>query len=98
MLNATLHQLGLSLHSQVIDPQTNEIGALPAMLANLCLTNRVVTTDALLTQREATETILAKGGTIACGSKAINLTPWRRSRNGFKLTVVSRSLTQTPST
>lgn len=96
VLNAALHQLGLSLHSQAIDPRTNEIGTLPAMLADLCLTGRMVTTDALLTQRQATETILEKGGTIACGSKAINLTPWLRSRNGFKLAVVS--LIQSPST
>lgn len=66
VLNAALHPLGLALHSQAIAPQTNEIGALPAMLAELCLKGRVVTTDALLTQREATEAILEKGGTICC--------------------------------
>lgn len=74
VLNAALHHLGLALHSQAIDPQTNEIGTFPAMLAQLCLTGRVVTTDALLTQRETAQLILEKGGTIYCDLKVINLT------------------------
>jgi predicted transposase YbfD/YdcC len=62
VLNAALHGTALVLGSQAIAPQTNEIGALPAMLASLCLTGRVVTTDAMLTQRVAAQTILQKDG------------------------------------
>lgn len=62
VLNAALHGSALVLGSQAIAPQTNEIGALPSLLADLCLTGRVVTSDAMLTQRAAAQTILEKDG------------------------------------
>ncbi len=42
--------------------KTNEIGAASAFLLTLALERRVVTADALLTQREFAGTILASGG------------------------------------
>lgn len=64
VLNAALHPLDLVLQSQAIAATTNEIGALPYLLAELCLTGRVVTSDALHTHREPGQVILEKGGTI----------------------------------
>ena len=67
VLNAALHPLGLVLQSQAIASTTNEIGALPDLLAELCLSGRVVTGDALHTQRKPSQVILEKGGIICFG-------------------------------
>lgn len=42
--------------------KTNEIGAVNELLAGLILKGRVITMDALLTQRKLAEAILAQGG------------------------------------
>jgi hypothetical protein len=64
LLSAFSQQVGVVLSQQAVGAQTNEIGALQPLLAALVLEGRVVTVDALLTQRRAAATILAKGGTI----------------------------------
>ena len=63
LLSALSHRLGLTLYQQAVPEKTNEIGALPEMLAGLLLEGRVVTVDALLCQREITQAIRAQGGT-----------------------------------
>lgn len=63
LLSAFGHQLGMTLAQCPVDGKTNEIGAMPDFLADLVLTDRVVTVDALLTQREVAQTIREKGGT-----------------------------------
>jgi hypothetical protein len=63
LLSVLSHRLGLTLHQQAVSAKTNEIGALPEVLAALLLEGRVVTGDAMLCQREFARQIVARGGT-----------------------------------
>lgn len=63
LLSAVSHGLGLTLGQQAVDDKTNEIIAIQKLLHFLILEGRVVTMDALLTQKEIAKTILEKGGT-----------------------------------
>lgn len=64
LLSALSQTLGLVLAQVKVDDATNEIPASRDLLATLALEGRVVTVDALLTQREVATTILQKGGTM----------------------------------
>jgi hypothetical protein len=64
LLSAVSHHLGVVFGQRAVGEKTNEIGGLPELLADLVLTGRVVTVDALLTQREVAATSVDKGGTI----------------------------------
>jgi hypothetical protein len=63
LLSALSHGLGLTLLQRAVPDKTNEIGAVQAVLAGLVLEGRVVTVDALLTQKEVARQIRALGGT-----------------------------------
>jgi len=63
LLSALSHRLGLTLYQHAVDDKTNEIKAVQTVLEHLVLRGRVVTVDALLTQRAVAQTIRAKGGT-----------------------------------
>jgi hypothetical protein len=63
LLSAVSHGLGLTLFQQAVSDKTNEIMAAQTVLAALILEGRVVTMDALLTQKAIAEAIVAKGGT-----------------------------------
>ena len=63
VLSAVSHGLGLTLGQQAVEDKTNEIPATQQLLHMLILEGRVVTMDALLTQKEIAATILEKGGT-----------------------------------
>ncbi len=62
MLNAFRHQLGVVLGQRLAGSQTNEIPEIIPLLEELTLTGGLVTVDALHTQRETAQTIVAKGG------------------------------------
>jgi predicted transposase YbfD/YdcC len=62
LLSALSHRLGLTLHQTAVPDKTNEITAAPGLLRALVLEGRVVTTDAMLTQRAIAEQITAAGG------------------------------------
>ena len=62
LLSAVSHGLGLTLFQEAVSDKTNEITAAQTVLASLVLEGRVVTMDALLTQKAIAETIVAKGG------------------------------------
>lgn len=62
LLSAVSHRLGLTLGQQAVDDKTNEIPLTPVLLRGLVLEGRVVTMDALLTQRAIAETVRAGGG------------------------------------
>lgn len=64
LLSAVSHGLGLPLAQEGVDEKTNEIGAVQKLLASLILEGRVLTMDALLTQKEVAKTIVEKGGTM----------------------------------
>jgi len=63
LLSAFSHRLGLTLGQVAVDDKTNEITAVQDLLKELILEGRVVTVDAMLTQKEIAKTIRGKGGT-----------------------------------
>jgi len=62
LLSALSHRLGLTLAQQAVDDKTNEITQVEPVLRQLVLKDRVVTMDALLTQRHVAQTIVDGGG------------------------------------
>jgi predicted transposase YbfD/YdcC len=62
LLAAFSHRLGVVLGQVGVPDKTNEIGAADELLLAVMLEGRVVTADALLTQRAIARTILASGG------------------------------------
>jgi hypothetical protein len=62
LLSAVSHRLGLTLGQVAVGEKTNEIPLAPVLLRGLLLEGRVVTMDALLTQREVAQAIVAAGG------------------------------------
>lgn len=63
LLSAFGHRLGVTLAQRAVSDKTNEISAVPELLDGLFLQGRVVTMDALLTQRAIAEKIVEKKGT-----------------------------------
>ena len=62
LLSALAHHVGVTLAQHAVDDKTNEITAVEALLQGLVLEGRVMTMDALLTQRHVAQTIVDKGG------------------------------------
>jgi predicted transposase YbfD/YdcC len=62
LLSALSHHVGLTLTQQAVDAKTNEITQVETVLRQLVLKDRVVTMDALLTQRHVAQAIVDKGG------------------------------------
>lgn len=62
LLSVLSHRFGLTLTQQAVDTKTNEIKAIQSVLAQIVLQGRVLTMDALLTQRQVAQTIVDKGG------------------------------------
>lgn len=62
LLSAVSHRLGLTLGQAGVDDKTNEISVAPIVVAALVMEGRIFTMDALLTQREVAQTIIAGGG------------------------------------
>ncbi|NPV07928.1 MAG: ISAs1 family transposase [Anaerolineae bacterium] len=62
LLVACLPQKGIALLQVALDPHTNEISAAPVLLAGLDLEGKIVTADALHTQRALSTQVLEAGG------------------------------------
>ena len=62
LLSAFSHRLRRTFAQLGVDDKTNEIGAMPELLADLVIAGRVFTMDALLTQREIAQTIVNNQG------------------------------------
>lgn len=62
LLGAFSHRLSLFITQMGIGDHTNEIGATPEFLAHLMIKGRVLTMDALLTQRDIAQSIINKKG------------------------------------
>ncbi len=62
LLSALSHHVGLTLTQQAVDAKTNEITQVETVLRQLVLKDRVVTMDALLTQRHVAQAIVDEGG------------------------------------
>lgn len=63
LLSVLSHRLGLTLYQHAVADKTNEVGALPEVLAALLLEGRIITADALLCQRQIAGQIVGQGGT-----------------------------------
>lgn len=73
LLSAVSHGLGLTLYQVGVDSKTNEIPLVQELLKGLLIEGRVFTMDALLTQRQIAQTIVAHKGDyfmIAKGNQA----------------------------
>src|SRR5499427_5222359 len=62
LLSAFAHRLGVTLAQQAVDEKTNEIPVAVEVLRHLVLEGRIVTMDALLTQRQIAQQIVDAGG------------------------------------
>ena len=62
LLSALAHHVGVTLAQHAVDDKTNEIAAVESLLCQLVLEGRIVTMDALLTQRHVAQTLVDKGG------------------------------------
>src|SRR2546430_332608 len=62
LLSALAHHVGVTLAQHAVDDKTNEITAVETLLPQLVLEGRVMTMDALLTQRHVAQTIVDQGG------------------------------------
>src|SRR5713101_3636065 len=62
LLSALAHHVGVTLAQHAVDDKTNEITAVETILQQLVLEGRIMTMDALLTQRHIAQTIVEKGG------------------------------------
>jgi predicted transposase YbfD/YdcC len=62
LLSVLAHEVGLTLTQQAVAAKTNEITEVETVLGAIVLTGRIVTMDALLTQRQVAQTIVEAGG------------------------------------
>lgn len=62
VLTAVVHEIGLTLDEASVDDKTNEIPVAKALLRRVRLSGRLVTMDALLTQREIAALLVEGGG------------------------------------
>ena len=62
LLSVLAHRVGLTLTHQAVAAKTNEIKAVETVFGQIVLTGRIVTMDALLTQRQVAQTIVEAGG------------------------------------
>jgi predicted transposase YbfD/YdcC len=62
LLSALAHRVGLTLAQQAVDDKTNEIPVALDLLQHIVLKGRIVTMDALLTQRHLAQHIVAARG------------------------------------
>lgn len=62
LLSAVSQRLGLTLFQTAVDDKTNEIKAVMTVLTALALEGRIVTMDALLTQREVAQAVVDAQG------------------------------------
>jgi predicted transposase YbfD/YdcC len=62
LLSALSHHVGLTLAQQAVDDKSNEISHVETVLRQLVLQGRVLTMDALLTQRHVAQTIVDAEG------------------------------------
>jgi hypothetical protein len=77
LVAAFLHHGGQVLDQQAMT-RGDELQATRALLEHLPLEDRIITGDALLTQRDVTETVLEKGGPTRSPSRATNRPSKRR--------------------
>ena len=65
LISIVSHHLGLTLFQQAVADKTNEIPIVQKMLADFVIEGRILTLDALHTQKETAKIIGSKGGTTS---------------------------------
>lgn len=84
LLAVVSHELGIPLAQCAVDGKTNEIPVSTELLNAFDIAGKVITTDALLTQRPFCEEILAKGGEYVLIVKANQQTLYEDIRDLFE--------------
>jgi len=74
ILGAVVHELGVTLGQVGVDEKTNEIGVVEQLLSSLDISGRVITTDALLTQKAVARQIVQSHGDYVLPVKDNQLT------------------------
>lgn len=62
LMSIVSHELGVTIAQEAIEKKSNEIPKLPEMIENLDLKNKLITVDALNTQKHTSQAMLARGG------------------------------------
>ena len=62
LISAVVHQSGVVVAQKQVDGKTNEIPELRSLIADIDLTGKVVTADAMHTQRDTAQQIVQQGG------------------------------------
>ena len=62
LVSLVRHESGIVLQQQAVDAKSNEITAVPSLLQGRDLSGKVITVDALLTQRSISQQVLRQGG------------------------------------
>lgn len=65
VLGSLVHELGVTLGNQAINPAMNEVGTLPDLLTRLVVDGRLVTGDAHYTTLSVARSLRERGGTIS---------------------------------
>src|SRR2546423_13356623 len=84
LLSVWAHHVGLTLTQQAVAAKTNEIKEVETVFSQIVLTGRIVTMDALLTQRQVAQTIVEAGGDYIMIVK--NKQPQRKAEIGLGFT------------
>lgn len=71
LLSVVSHQLGITLTQQPVDAKTNEIPIAVEILQAFEVSGKIITTDALLTQKDFCQTVCKKKQIMSCTSKQI---------------------------
>ena len=71
LLSVVSHQLGITLTQQPVDAKTNEIPIAIEILQALDVSGKIITTDALLTQKDFCQTLREKKQIMSYPSKRI---------------------------
>jgi hypothetical protein len=89
LLSALAHRVGVTLAQQAVDDKTNAIPVAMELLRHLVLAGRLVTRDALLTQRQIAQQIVEAGGDYVMVVKANQPQLWEDIATVFVLAPIA---------
>lgn len=84
LLSVVSHQLGITLTQQPVDAKTNEIPVASQILQALDISGKIVTTDALLTQKTFCQTVCEKNADYLLPVKANQKQTYQDIKHLFK--------------
>ena len=92
LLSACLHQSGVTVAQCQVHAKTNEIPLVPTLLAPLSIAGRVVTADALPTQRETATYLVEEKRPTMCSLPRVTNRPYARTSPRWNCTTAPRTL------